>query len=129
MNRIEIELPLPPAVLHPNARTHWAAKARSTKRYRNSAYIRTLAVLNGGPAPRWQSATVRAAWYFAPAKRGAALRTRDADGLISWLKAAFDSLQDAGIIANDSGLTHLPHTVAIDAKHPRVVLTVGAVQC
>jgi Holliday junction resolvase RusA-like endonuclease len=120
MNRdtIMIELPLPPAVLHPNARTHWAAKARSTKRYRNSAYLRSLEVLNGSAAPMWKAATVRAAWYFKTK------RNRDLDGLVSWAKAAFDGLQDAGIVANDSGLTHLPHNVYIDRDRSRVVLTV-----
>ena len=34
MNRITITLPLPPKELSPNARPHWAVKARAIKSYR-----------------------------------------------------------------------------------------------
>ena len=40
------------------------------------------------------------------------------------LKAAYDGLVDAHLLADDSGITHLPAFVAKDAKQPRVEITV-----
>jgi Holliday junction resolvase RusA-like endonuclease len=42
--------------------------------------------------------------------------------MLSSLKAAFDGLADAGLIADDSGLTHLPVIVKVDKLNPRVEL-------
>ena len=132
MTTITIELPIPHRLLHKNGRTraylYRAMIVRNARRLSQVLASSTLAEAKAEP-PRWKRATLHAAWYFKPSKRGAKLREHDDDGLVSWIVPYRDGLQDAGIIANDSGLTHLPHTVAIDAKHPRVVLTVEAKQC
>ena len=44
-------------------------------------------------------------------------RRRDKDNLLASLKAAFDGAQDAGLIADDSGLTYLPITIQEPDKH------------
>lgn len=97
-----IELPLPPQDTHPNARpAHWAVKSKAVKKQRSAAGVMARQAVQftarGFP---WRTATIQATFYLA--------RKRDADGCLSWLKASFDGLADAGLIANDSGLTHLP---------------------
>jgi len=93
---LSIWIGLPPRVLHPNARTHWAAKARAVKRYRLDCRLSAMASLppdrTGFP---WPVARVKADFYFST------VRQRDEDNLLASLKAAFDGLQDAGIVAND----------------------------
>lgn len=94
------------------------AKARATKQARNDAGLVTLATLNtaGLRKPTWTNATCQARFYFA--KRAA----RDGDNLLAWLKAYFDGVADAGLVANDAGITHLPATTDIDKTNPRVEL-------
>lgn len=116
-----IILQLPPKELHPNARTHWRVKALHTKAYRLAAALSAKTWIRSGMGSmptRWPAATVEATFYFRDARR------RDRDGMLSSLKAAFDGLSDAGLIADDSGLTHLPVVVAIDRRNPRVELNV-----
>jgi len=98
---VKIDLPLPPDEVYPNARPHWSAKSRATKKQRQAAAILARQATQfrcyGFP---WKAATVQATFY-----RG---RRIDTDNALASLKASFDGLADAGIIANDSGLTHLP---------------------
>lgn len=107
-----ITLPLPPRELHPNSRPHWRTKAKHTKAYRHASW----AACPFDRHARWKEATVQATFYFKDARR------RDRDGMLSSLKAAFDGLADAGLIADDSGLTHLPVIVKVDKLNPRVEL-------
>jgi len=114
-----ITIPLPPRALHPNARPHWGTKAKAAKRYRRDCGIAAKAALNeNGPWKPLERATVQATLYYR--RHG----VRDQDGAISSLKAAYDSLQDAGVIVNDSGLTHLPPLFRVDAEQPRVELEI-----
>jgi len=118
---IEITLPLPPKQLHPNGRCHYMAKARAVKKARWEAGIAAVAALEGRKPPRWEKATVQATFYVA--KKG------DGDGRNSSLKAALDGLQDAGIVANDSGLTVLPPLQVLDPRRGgqrKVVLRIEA---
>jgi crossover junction endodeoxyribonuclease RusA len=115
-----ITIPLPPRVLHSNARPHWAAKARATKKYRGDCYLAAIDAINR-QKPRglpWTSATVKAVFYHRVKRR------RDLDGAGASLKAAMDGLQDAGLIANDSGLVPLPPELLIDKSSPRVELII-----
>lgn len=117
-SKIVIVLPLPPKMLHPNARPHYMAKARATKKARADAGWLTLVSMNDADVgkPRWPEAACRARFYFAkPANR-------DRDNLIAWLKAYFDGVADAGLVANDAGITHLPVEHFIDTANPRVEL-------
>ena len=117
---LEITLPLPPEVLHPNGRTrNHKYRAAMVKKTRGEAALLAKAA---APDPAtlmipWTKATIQATFYLP--------RKRDQDGLIAWLKSYADGLQDAGIILNDSGFTWLPpiqHTGKLAGR--RVVLRI-----
>lgn len=114
---MKITLPLPNKNLSPNARCHWRVKAKATKRARADACIAGYCECRGS-RPRWSSATVQATFFFRSKIR------RDRDNLLASLKAVFDGLADSGLIANDSGLTHLPVKIEIDKADPRVELMI-----
>lgn len=122
---ITIEIALPPKALHPNtARVHFHAKRRAVKGYRLATWAAaTIALrLAQRDAPRWKFASERATFFF---KRNG---RRDADNLLASLKAAFDGLRDAGVIEDDSGLSHEPVQVVVDRKHPRVRIEVRKIE-
>jgi hypothetical protein len=66
----------------------------------------------------WTSAQILPRFFFATPNR------HDPDNLTASLKAAFDGLRDARIIADDNRLTHLPPEIAVDRKRPRVELVI-----
>lgn len=84
-----LELPWPDRKLHPNARTHWRAKARATRLARGDAFIFARAAgwhtfpLPEGRLHLWLD--------FYPPDR----RRRDDDGLLASMKAARDGIADA----------------------------------
>lgn len=123
--KLKIILPLPPKELHPNhtvgSRNGRLGKAAKTKKYRADACCGAVACAMNANHPHhapWKKAAIQATFFFRDK------RSRDKDNLLAWLKSAFDGLQDAGIIANDSGLTFLPVEVRVDKDHPRVELEV-----
>lgn len=118
---MKIVLDLPPKALSPNARVHWAVKARATKKYRKAAEM--LAREHG--VIRYASAHVGTIFYVKD-KRG--LR-QDADNLIASLKAAFDGLADAGVVENDKALTPLPPKLDVDKHNPRVEMFIKGDIC
>ncbi len=125
--KLTIILPLPARDLSPNRsrNVHWRRKAQAVKKARFDAYVICVsAMVESGLSnvrirgPEWKAATVRCRWYFATNRR------RDRDNLLGWCKAYFDGLTDARLIADDSGLTHLPPVVEIDATNPRLEIDV-----
>jgi len=115
---VTITLPLPHRCLSPNARCHWAVKAKQTRWYRENACGRT-GLATKYARPEWPAATV-AIEYNHHVKRN-----RDRDNALACLKSAFDGLADAGLIKNDSGLTHLPIVFTVDKNRPEgVTLTI-----
>jgi Holliday junction resolvase RusA-like endonuclease len=68
--------------------------------------------------PAWVEATARVVFYAKDARR------RDRDNILASMKPAFDGLVDAGILADDEGLTHAPVRIEIDRKNPRVEITI-----
>lgn len=79
-------LPWPDRVVSPNARTHWAPKARATKRMRHdAAWSAKQAQISVGDGPIHVILT-----FYPPDKR-----RRDLDGCISSCKAYLDGLADA----------------------------------
>ncbi len=109
---IEIELPLPAQSLHPNARVHFMAKAKATKKARHDAGI--VAKQQAPPEP-FREALVAPTFYLP--------RRRDGDNLNAWLKAYLDGLQDACIVQNDSQIT-LAAPLQVIGKERKVVLTI-----
>ena len=112
---IEIQLELPPRELSPNARPHYMAKARKTKKYRQT--VAMLARLKRPERP-WKNALVLTTWYFKTNRR------RDRDNLLASMKSAFDGLADGGVVEDDAGFVHLPPVIKVDKEQPRVVITV-----
>ena len=113
MKLITIYLDMPHKHLSPNSRCHWAQKSKAKKAQRDQSRYRILCELNEldiVSATRskwtpWKTANVQIT--VVPPDR----RRRDKDNLLASLKAAFDGAQDAGLIADDSGLTYLPITI------------------
>ena len=107
MTLVTIYLPMPHKHLSPNSRCHWAQKSKAKKEQRRwSCQLIMSEFYEGSPcrAP-WKTANVQIT--VVPPDR----RRRDKDNLLASLKAAFDGAQDAGLIADDSGLTYLPITI------------------
>lgn len=113
---MKIILPLPPRVLSPNSRGHWAPKAKAVKEYRFRAWAEGLAATNGY-RPGWASAEVRAVFCVPDKGR------RDPDNLMASLKAAWDGFVDARILTDDKALIIHPPVVMVDRKWPRVEIT------
>ena len=113
-----VVLSLPPRALSPNARPHWAAKARAVRQYRETAYLCALAERPGRPM---QAARVTCRLFFRDRRR------RDRDNLLASLKPAFDGIADAGVVGNDSGMVHMPVEQYVDRMRPRVEIVVEAV--
>lgn len=78
-----ITLPWPPRELSPNARVHWAKRAKHVKACRLLAY---WAAVSEGPIPG-----AKVAITFNPPDN----RRRDLDGMLSQIKAFLDGIADA----------------------------------
>lgn len=113
---ITITLPLPARELSPNWRGHWAAKSKRVKAYREHACAMALR-----PERAWmpaKKATSQLTFYWPDKRR------RDKDNSLASMKSVFDGIADAGVVADDSGITHLPTTFAVDKANPRVEVTI-----
>lgn len=100
---VTIHIPLPHKSLSPNSRGHWRVAAKHKAALRAAAKYSAIVPQ---PVDPWPAAEVQAHFRFQTAHK------RDRDNLLSSLKAAFDGLQDARLIADDSGVVHLPVTYA-----------------
>jgi crossover junction endodeoxyribonuclease RusA len=85
---ISVTLPWPDRLLHPNARPHWAAKAKAVKSARVKAGWAVTAETNGR---KWPEEGASVSVTFRPPDQ----RKRDLDGMISAHKAAQDGIADA----------------------------------
>ena len=119
MTSITITLPLPGKHLSPNARVHWAVKAKAVKSFRLCASLATMAAIHqmSPPLKRWQKAKYTARFYFKDARR------RDADNAIASIKSALDGVADAGLVVNDSGLWPERPEFHTDKANPRLEIT------
>ena len=110
-------LPPIPNGLSPNARLHWAAKAKLTAQYREWARIGCLAAMREhpecGPYP-WRSVLVQLTYHGS--------MMRDRDNMIAKAKALFDGLADAGLVGNDRLITHLPPAAIGKGQRDRHVI-------
>lgn len=115
---IVIRMPLPPKELSPNARVHWARKAKVVKAVREEAYYSTLAAMREvGITAYWPIAVIEPRFYVATNRR------RDRDNLAASLKAARDGIADAGLVANDTDLRNIDPEIIVDkTTAPRVEL-------
>lgn len=111
--KLTLNLSLPARGLHPNhrSRNHHATGALTKKRRYGVSVITSTIIGNQKDwfrRPCWEKATARVTFYFSTNRR------RDKDNLLAWLKSTFDGIADGGLIADDSGLTHLPVEIVID---------------
>jgi crossover junction endodeoxyribonuclease RusA len=84
-----IDLPWPPKELHPNARVHWAKKAKAAKRARNDAAW--FALSSGVRTHDFAGQdSLNVALMFLPPDN----RHRDTDGMISSVKSYLDGIAD-----------------------------------
>lgn len=83
---IFVDLPWPSRDLHPNARVHWAKKARAAKKARLDAAIAARAA----GIRKIRAVALSITTIFAPPDN----RRRDADGMLASLKSSFDGIAD-----------------------------------
>lgn len=85
----ELVLPWPSRLLHPNSRVHWGAKSKAAKAAKLEAW--TLAHAAHWPGMKLPDGPLHVWIDGYPTDR----RRRDADGLLSSLKAALDGIAEA----------------------------------
>lgn len=118
MTSITITLPLPVRKLSPNARVHWAEKAKLVRASRKVAALAALEALNLRRPPGWLKAKMEIRAFF---------KTRnfpDPDNLTASMKSQIDGIADSGIIANDKSLWPERPVFAKDAENPRIEITI-----
>lgn len=86
----------PPRECSPNARAHFAKKAKAARTYREAAQLATKSTLNGEPGVRDALTTARRICYrltvsWEPGRRG----TIDEDNTLASAKAALDGIAAA----------------------------------
>ena len=118
MGEIMIILPWPDKKLSPNARTHWASKAKAVKSARNAAGWATRACgvrINGDGAIDLHIT------FYPPDNR-----SRDTDNLLASCKGILDGVAD-GLVVNDSRfILHIARGVV--RKGGQVLITLGVVE-
>ena len=114
---LTITLPHPPQSLRPNFRGHWARKSTAASALRKLAKWRAMEAL-AGAVLNWKKATVLITWESTTA------RHPDPDNIIASLKSAFDGLQDAGVVLNDSGLWPVRPVILTRRPWPQVTLRI-----
>lgn len=122
MSERRITLPLPSKWLKPNTTVGTMdgrmAKSKATKKYREAAMLAARAAdCRFGPV---KHAEVQCFFYFKDA------RSRDKDNCLASMKAAFDGIADAGWVADDADMTHMPVKINKDKDRPRVEVVVRA---
>jgi Holliday junction resolvase RusA-like endonuclease len=112
--RVTIRMDLPRFELSPNARVHWAVKAKVTAAYKSEAIIMGRRAMR--PGMPWKKASAKLHFYFKTK------RSRDHDNFIGMMKPAFDGLVRAKVIVDDRSdyLSIEKPEFHIDKDSPRV---------
>jgi len=118
MDQITIILPLPVRKLSPNARVHWAEKAKLVRASRKVAALAALEALNLRRPPGWLKAKMEVKAYFKT------LTFPDPDNFIASLKSSIDGIADSGIILDDKALWPERPVFRKDAANPRIEITI-----
>lgn len=102
---LRVIVPVPENGLWPNARVHWARKARLVKQSRGLAFlVAREAAKNAGWVNPISRPTLQTT-FMLPGRR------RDPDNCIAALKSVLDGITDAGVWSDDRDLTILPPRV------------------
>lgn len=107
-------LPWPPKILSPNARPHWAVKARAVKAYRAGCYL----LAKGFPVT-FGAGDIPLTVTFCPPDA----RRRDRDNLIASMKAGMDGIAQAWGV-DDSRFVPT-YRMGKPVEHGEVVIEVG----
>ena len=114
---MQVSLPWPPKELKPNARVHWAEKARAAKRHKQDCMI--ICQGAGLRALPWKAMAVGITFHPPSARRA------DIDNMLAAMKAGLDGLAAA------TGVDDSTWTILIERGEPRkggeVVVQVGAI--
>ena len=94
-----INLGWPPKETHPNARPHWAVKAKAAKAYRAQSYLATKSQVKGLYT---EDGAIDLHVVFYPKTN----RKRDLDNLIAAIKPGLDGIADA-LQINDNRFQYL----------------------
>lgn len=93
-----VELPLPPKILSPNVRAHWAVKSSATKRERAAAAW----VFKFRKPKGWTPVPIEIDVEYRCPKDAGGYIAQDEQNAKAALKATIDGMVDAGIIPTDS---------------------------
>lgn len=121
---LEITIPIPHKATHPNARVHWAAKARHTKKQKVDGMVAGRCAIitkernDGHPFKAFRKASVEAVFFFRTK------HSRDHDNLSAWLKASLDGIAAAGVVGNDRAFSAPETSYSHDKLNPRCVITI-----
>jgi hypothetical protein len=121
MNTITITLPLPRNGLTPNRAAQGGHRMMLAKGARADGFKCAYAALNRRNPPRWAKASATITRY------GPTKQHPDRDNLIASLKHYIDGVADAGIVANDKGLSFAEPVFAVDKADPRIEITVAEI--
>ncbi len=110
-----ITIPWPNRVLHPNARSHWAEKAKASKAYRQSAGWLTKA---SGDKVDGMGAVDLHITFYPPNKR-----KHDLDGCLSAIKAGIDGIADALKIDDSRFTIRIEKGAVIKGGEVRIIIT------
>jgi Holliday junction resolvase RusA-like endonuclease len=108
---LSIELPWPPRELWPNVgrKTHWAARGRVAKAYREQVYL----IAHEVTTDLWMATKATLTVQAYHDHEG---RRPDADGVLSAIKAGVDGMVDAGLFADDDHLTFIVKPSVLDTR-------------
>lgn len=118
MKSITIILPLPARKLSPNARVHWAEKAKLVRASRKTAHLASLEALNLRRPPGWLKARLEVKAFFKT------LNFPDPSNFMGSLKSSEDGIADSGIIINDKSLWPERPVFEKDTSNPRIEITI-----
>lgn len=110
-----ITLPWPPKECSPNARVHWATKARAAQQARSMAHWRTIEAVRGKMEPKPVDVTIT---FHPPDKR-----PRDRDNMIASFKNMADGVADG--IGVDDALWRPTYQVGDVRKGGEVVVQIS----
>jgi crossover junction endodeoxyribonuclease RusA len=110
---MQVTLPWPPAALKPNARGHWAIKARAAKAHKAACQI--LCMSQGIRALPWPAMSVTLEFRPPSARRA------DLDNMLAAMKAGLDGLSAASGV--DDSLWHLTLKRGAPVKDGAVLVT------
>lgn len=91
-------LPLPSPTLSPNAKPHWAYKARAIKAARKEAWY----WFNRVKPSDWKPIPIQIEVHYHCPKKTYGYKPRDSMNAIAAMKPMIDGMVDAGIIPDDS---------------------------